>query len=62
MSYHAEQPELLPIAVHKQSAANAQLRLDSLLATAGVSAGETRHLVAAIQDGAVKPPSARPSS
>ncbi|MET8680047.1 hypothetical protein ABZW18_21300 [Streptomyces sp. NPDC004647] len=54
MSHRIEQPKLPPIAVHTETASNAQLRLASLLTSAGVSAGEAQHMVAAIQAGAVE--------
>ncbi|MBT2509432.1 hypothetical protein J7I98_26845 [Streptomyces sp. ISL-98] len=54
MNHRTEQPKLPLIAVHPQTAANAQLRLGSLLASAGASAGEVQYLVAAIQAGAVE--------
>jgi hypothetical protein len=54
MSHHPERPKLPLIAVHGETAANAEQRVTELLDTAGASLAEIRILIAAIKEGAVE--------
>lgn len=54
MSHHPERPKLPLIAVHAETAANAEQRVTELLDAAGASPAEVHTLIAAIKAGAVE--------
>ncbi|MFE2218976.1 hypothetical protein ACFW93_44635 [Streptomyces canus] len=54
MSHHPERPKLPLIAVHAETAANAEQRVTELLDAAGASPAEVHTLIAAIQASAVE--------
>ncbi|MFJ9711618.1 hypothetical protein [Streptomyces sp. NPDC101234] len=54
MGHHPEQRKLPLIAVHGETAANAEQRVTELLDAAGASPAEAHTLIAAIQAGAVQ--------